>query len=276
MKNSIGKLVTASYRLRGSLARALHRGPISPDKRAHELSKAGVLVLKGLLSPADWAMILAINRDRFDRAHSKELIFSPDGVKLREAASVGDAEFARYYFLHIKHYHRKFDIYRMVDPLISPILKAFYRSNYYYRDLVCYRSQPVEPPYQGSYAWHRDNYPPGCLKVMVYLTDVLEESSGPLVYANGTHAAFRPQLGGYGPRIPREEVEGKHELKPCLGPRGTVILFDNNGVHRAANPSRGHREVINATILPCIGRSRPRVRGLDLHSEKGFWKKYTR
>ena len=39
MKNSLGKLITASYRLRGKLAKALHRGPIAPDRRAHELKK---------------------------------------------------------------------------------------------------------------------------------------------------------------------------------------------------------------------------------------------
>ena len=221
-------------------------------------------------------MILAINRDRFDRAHAQDLLYSPDGVKLVEAASVSDAEFSRYHLLHIKHYHRKLDVYRLIDPLIHPILKAYYRSHYYYRDLACYRRQPAAQSHPVSQGWRRDNFPPGCLKVMVYLTDVTSESSGPLVYARGTHAAFRPELGGAGHRIPREEVEGKHELTPCLGPRGTVILYDNNGVHRASQPAAGHGEAINATILPCIRRTRPRVRGLDLRSEKSFWKKFTR
>lgn len=276
MKNPIGKLVSASYRLRGKLARVLHRGPIAQDQRAQTLQKTGVLLLKSLLPPADLEMIHAVNRDRFDRSHGKDLLYSPDGVRYFEAASADEREFARYYFLHIKHYHRKLDVYRMLDPLISPILKAYYRSHYYYRDLVCYRSQSPAPSQHGARAWQRDNFPPGCLKATVYLNDVLSESAGPLVYAQGTHAAFKPELGRHGPSVPPEEIEGKHELTPCLGPRGTVIIFDNNGVHRALPPAHGHREVITATILPCIRRTRPRVRGLDLRSEKGFWKKFTR
>ncbi len=276
MKNPFGKLLTSSYRLRGKLARALHRGPIAPDHRAHELQKSGVLLLKGLLPPSELEMILAINRDRFDRAHAKDLLLSLDGVKLAEAAGAKDEEFRRYNLLHIKHYNRKLDVYRMLDPLLSPILKAYYRSNYYYRDLVCYREQPGRHLPQNHRAWHRDNDPPGCLKVLVYLTDVPAESSGPFVYARGTHLAFHPHLGGRIPRFSPEEIEGRHELTPCLGPAGTVIIFENNGVHRLTPPARGHREVITATLLPCIGRVRPRVKGLDLRSERGFWKKFTR
>lgn len=276
MKNPVGKLVTASYRLRGRLARALHRGPIASDPRAAELRREGVIVLPSLLPAQTLEMIDAINRHRFDRRHAADTLYSPDGVKLLEGASVTANEFDGYYFLHIKNYHQKLDIYRYLDPLLAQVLRAYYRSNYYYRDFFCYRSQPVAKSFQGSYGWHRDNYPPGCLKVMVYLTDVTNEAAGPFVYARKTHAAFNPELGNYGPRLPREEVEGRYQLTPCLGPRGTVILFDNNGVHRASQPTEGHREVLNATILPCIRKTRPRVRGLDLRTEKGFLKRFTR
>ncbi len=276
MDNAIGKALTAGYRARAALARALYPEAAPANEFSKALRRDGIVVLPGLLAGPALETIQGLNSGRFDFARAAELLLSPDGKAIVEAASVSREDFDKYYFLHIKNYHERLDIYRAVDPAIAPILRAYYRSRYYYRDLVCYRSQPVPEAYAGSYAWHRDNYPPGCLKVMVYLTDVLGEASGPLVYALGTQTGFAPELGRYGPRIPREEIEGRRELQPALGPAGTVIIFDNNGVHRASQPSDAHREVLNATIFPSVTSLRPAVQGLDLEIEKKFLKRYTR
>lgn len=277
MSNLIGKAITQAYHARASLARALHFEPAPPHEAAETLRRDGFVVLPSLLPPATLAEVKALNERWFDRARTADQAYSPDGKKLLEAAAAPAAELDAYYFLHIKAYHEKFDIYGIVDPLVRPILKSFYRSHYYYRDVECYRTQaPPTDEFQGSFAWHRDNYPPGCLKVIVYMTDVLAAEAGPLVYARGSHAGFRPELGAYGPRIPREEVEGKLDLRPCLGPKGSVVVFDNNGVHRASRPQTGVREVLNATVFPCVGSGRKPLVGLDLDEEATFLKKYTR
>jgi hypothetical protein len=278
MKNAVGKLITQAYHARAALARALHAAEVPPDERAERLRRDGIVVLDSLLPPDTWAKVRALNDHWFDRSRASEQAYSPDGKKLLEGGSATPAQLDAYYFLHIKHYHEKFDIYGLLDPLVRPILKAFYRSHYYYRDVECYRTQPpaLKDEFEGSFAWHRDNYPPGCLKVIVYMTDVLEPENGPLVYAPGSHAGFKPELGGYGPRIPREEVEGKLELRPCLGAKGSVVIFDNNGVHRASRPAAGTREVLNTTVFPRVTEGRPQLVGLDLDAEEGFLKKYTR
>lgn len=279
MKNAVGKLITQAYRVRAGLARALHFESVAPNDLSERLRRDGLVVLDSLLPAATLARIAAVNEKYFDRARVDEQVYSPDGVKLLEAAAAAPGELDSYYFMHIKNYHKKLDIYELVDPLIRPILKGFYKSNYYYRDFECYRTQPPakKDEFQGSFAWHRDNYPPGCLKVIVYMTDVLKPEAGPLVYAPGSHAAFRPELGQYGPRIPREEVEGKLKLVPCLGSRGSVVIFDNNGVHRASRPESGRREVLNSTVFPCVGKGRKPLQGLDLQNEaSSFLKKYTR
>ncbi len=274
--DAVGKLIGASYQLRAGLARRLHWGTPPVNPQARRLREDGVLVLPELLLPEVLAQAHAANRGLFERSRASELLLSPDGIKIIEAADVSAEEFARYYFLHSKNYPDRMDIYRAIDPHVRDILTSFYGSNYFYRDFVCYRSQPTARAYQGSYAWHRDNYPVGCLKVMTYLTDVLSESEGPFIYAPGTHIGYRPQLGRYGPRIPREQVEGRLAVRACLGPAGTIIIFDNNGIHRASNPARGHREALNATVFPRIGRGRPPVRGLDMGMETGLLKKYAR
>lgn len=274
--NAVGKAVTAFYSARAALARALFNGEVPANEDAERLRRDGVVVFDRLMPAASLESIAALNAGRFDYENAAGTVFSPDGKAIAAGDSVTRERFAEYYFLHIARYGEKLDLYRVVDPLVRPVLRAYFRSHYYYRELDCYRSQPVASAYSGSYAWHRDNYPPACLKVMVYLTDVLDPADGPLVYALGSHRGFRPELGLYGPRVPREEVEGKLELKTCLGGRGTIILFDNNGVHRASNPARGHREVINSLILPSVTDSRPPVAGTAVEDEGGFLKRYTR
>jgi hypothetical protein len=273
--NPLGKLVTKAYAVRRGLARALHLGSAEPHEAARRLAEDGVVVLPGAMPAAGLERIARLNAGAFEYANAGDLIFSADGKTLVNADTVSAEEFARHYFLIHKNYNRKFDVYEHLAPLVSPILKAYYRSNFYFREVDCYRSQPVSTGYVGSFAWHRDNYPPGSLKVMLYLTDVAEED-GPLTYALGSHAGFEPELGKYGDRIPREEVEGRLKVFPCLGKRGTIILFDNNGVHRAANPSRGYREVVNSLILPSVTGIRPAVNGTSLETEYTFIRKYTR
>jgi hypothetical protein len=273
--NLIGKAVTAFYGARAALARMNYSANGKSNETADKLAADGVVILPRALPQDKLAAVQALNRGRFERANAKNVLYSPDGVKLEEGADVSEERFGQYYFLLAKNYPRELDFYGLVDPIVRPILSSYYRSFYYYRELDCYRSQATPVEFQGSYAWHRDNYPPGSLKVMVYLTDVTSEADGPLVVAKGSHRGFAPELGHYGPRVPREEVEGKLELVSCLGPAGTVIVFNNNAVHRASNPKRGHREVLNALILPCITDRRREILGSDL-SPKGFLSKYTR
>lgn len=276
--NAFGKLLTQFYWARAGLARAVNLSAAPPNEAAETLRRDGVVVLPAALPPAALEAVADVNRRFFDPARAAEQAYSPDGKKLLEAADASPAELARYYFLHIKNYHRKLDVYELIDPVVAPILSAYYRSKYYYRDFECYRTQApsAQDEYAGSFSWHRDNYPPGTLKVIVYMTDVLAPEAGPLVYAPGSHAGFRPELGHYGPRIPAEEVEGKLRLLPCLGPRGSVVVFDNNGVHRASRPSTGTREVLNANVFPRVGLGRPAPTGFDPKEEAGFLKKYTR
>jgi ectoine hydroxylase-related dioxygenase (phytanoyl-CoA dioxygenase family) len=275
--NALGKLVTQAYAARRGLARALYFGAAAPHEAARRLAEDGIVVMPGLMPAHRLEEAAKINRGAFDYANAKDLIYSGDGVKLLNADTVPAEDFAKHYFLIHKNYNLKFDVYEHLNPLISAILKAYYRSNFYFREVDCYRSQAVssELEYKGSFAWHRDNYPPGSLKVMLYLTDVAEEN-GPLTYALGSHKGFAPELGKYGDRIPREEVEGKLEVFPCIGKKGTVILFNNNGIHRAANPVRGYREVVNSLILPSVTGVRPAVNGTSLETEYTFIRKYTR
>ncbi len=276
MSDLIGAAVEAGYAARARLARVLRARPPEPDPRAERLAEDGILVLPGLLEPAVVARIRAANEEWFDLDHREELVYSPDGKILKEAADATREQVERYYFLHVKNYQRKFDLYRVFRDAIDPILGAYYGGGWAARDVYCYRNQPV-PAVQGSYAWHRDNYPTGSLKVMTYLTPVRGVEDGPLTVARGSHKGFRPALGKVGDRYDDAWVKERFELAHALGEPGTVIIFNNNAVHRAWDPARGRREALNFTVFPAVLPPEPSdVRGLDLGEEAGFLKKYTR
>jgi ectoine hydroxylase-related dioxygenase (phytanoyl-CoA dioxygenase family) len=272
----LGRAVEAAYASRARLARLLVASAPAPDERARRLAEDGIVVLPGLLDAATVGRIRAANAEWFDLDDRSELVYSPDGKTLIEAASATRAEVERYYFLHVKNFQKKFDLYRVFGEALDPVLRAYYGSRWSARDIYCYRNQPV-PAVQGSYAWHRDNYPTGSLKVMTYLTPVRSVEDGPLTVAKGSHAGFQPELGKVGDRYDDAWVKERFEAAHALGEPGTVIIFNNNAVHRAWDPARGCREALNFTVFPSILPPEPgEVKGLDLAEEAGILKKYTR
>lgn len=276
MSDFIGTAVEAGYKARARLARLMLAEAPAPDERAEILRRDGIVVLPGALDAAAVARIRSENAAWYDYDHPGELVYSPDGKQLKEAAGAPREELERFYFLHVKNYQRKFDVYRTYSALLDPVLKAYFGARWRVRDLACYRNQPV-PAVQGSYAWHRDNYPTGSLKVMTYLTPVRGIDDGPLTVAKGSHAGFEPDLGRIGDRYDDAWVKSSFTPAHALGEPGTVIIFNNNSVHRATDPVRGVREVINFTVFPSLLPPEPGdVKGLDLAEEAGFLKKYTR
>jgi hypothetical protein len=272
----LGKVITAYFNTKAAYASRISFKSYPSNPLSEELAQNGIVVLKELI-PAD--LIQKINQNNqalFDLSNPSDLTYCPDGKALLPAVGVPRERLEQFYFLHINDYHLRFDVYEHIVSRIGPILSSFYKSNYYVRDLYCYRTQPV-PEVLGSYLWHTDNYPKGSLKVITYLTDVLSIENGPFGYALKSHTGFKPELGHIGARFREDEVKNKYETVECLGRSGTVIITDNNGVHRANEPTKGHRDVINFTVFPSIfRRSGAHVTGLNPNATTAFLKKYTR
>jgi hypothetical protein len=103
------------------------------------------------------------------------------------------------------------------------------------------------------------------MKVMIYLTDV-DETSAPLEYIRARDTA-RPLYGAplaptHGSsRIPADQVElaDGFEKHAVVGPRGTVIIFDDNIVHRGTLAQTAHRDVVVLQVRPASVRAEPRI-----------------
>ena len=132
---------------------------------------------------------------------------------------------------------------------------------YVYRNPVSHRAA------QGSWLWHYDNHPYEILKIMIYLTDVSDQS-GPFEYLR--HPKSMKAMAGsrltplYGESRVTEEYLSRcrgegfvpHKI---TGPKGTMILFDNNMIHRANLAVQTHRDVLILQVRPAASKHRPYV-----------------
>jgi hypothetical protein len=98
--------------------------------------------------------------------------------------------------------------------------------------------------------FHRDSEP-GCIKLMVYLTEV-DLLSGPHSYVPGTHHDRMPlRLQRYADH----DIERDHGGSVTItGPAGTGFVIDTKGIHKGTPPSKGRRLVlvIQYSLLPCL------------------------
>lgn len=113
------------------------------------------------------------------------------------------------------------------------------------RNLNLYFSKSV----RRTRRFHVDSWGGHQLKAFVYLTDVLEEQDGPHAYIVGSHKhrmrGWTNRMLNVALRRPRTDCAfyAKDNVRQILGPRGTLLLSFQNGVHRGL-PQNGGRERI--------------------------------
>jgi hypothetical protein len=107
---------------------------------------------------------------------------------------------------------------------------------------------------RGSQRWHRDYDDRYLLKVFVYLTDVLDEGSGPFQYVPGSQPGGRydqewpwyPMSPSYPPQA-ELTVELDAAAKTLTGPKGTMFLCNTSGFHRGGYVTETPRVLATAT-----------------------------
>lgn len=141
--------------------------------------------------------------------------------------------------------------------LMGELERKVFLSHVIVDKVYIYRSLPTHQEAQVSWLWHYDNHPNEILKIMIYLSDV-DEKSGPFEYLRSTkshEAAFihpRPLFDNsrISPKAIKRYLLDGYDCRRVTGPRGTMILFDNNVVHRASLAKSVYRDVIVLQIRP--------------------------
>lgn len=191
-----------------------------------------------------------LSDDRFcffppDRPREKDVV-----IRLKESEQFkinGVEELAKSILPQLEE--KFFNSYLMVDHL------------YFYRNII------TDAPPLTSWLWHYDNHPKEIHKIMIYLSDVTEDS-GPFEYLkdqNGKPVIISPSRTGVNnwssPKWPRSRVPSdvledflSRGYKPCkvTGPKGTMLIFDNNCIHKANIGKSGHRDVMVFQIRPSL------------------------
>jgi hypothetical protein len=155
----------------------------------------------------------------------------------------------------------------LCEPLLEQLERRLYGSYALVDKVYVYRSPISRQEPQASWRWHFDNHPREMLKVMVYLTDV-SEGSAPFVYlrerSTGRFMMGSPLTPLFGnSRVPNEQIA--HHLAngwddhPVTGPRGTILIFDDNVVHRGTLAQSSHRDVLVFQIRPSTFKASPRI-----------------
>jgi hypothetical protein len=158
--------------------------------------------------------------------------------------------------------------------LIPQIEKNLFGCNVQLQNLYIYRNNITKEPPRASWLWHYDNHPYQYNKCMIYLTDV-DEGSAPLEFMEHTETKelfkYKPTRTGYrqwiaapnNSRLTKNQLEElkKRGFKPkkICGPSGTIIIFNENSIHRATVATKNHRDVLTFLLKPSIEKLAPYV-----------------
>jgi len=155
----------------------------------------------------------------------------------------------------------------LCEPLLDEIERTHYASFTLVDKVYVYRSPISEQTPRASWLWHYDNHPREMIKVMIYLTDV-DEGTAPFEFLR-ERGSQRPAVGAplaplhWHSRVPPDQVDrylaGGYETHLATGPRGTVVVFDDNVIHRGTLAQTGHRDVLVLQLRPATFRARPRI-----------------
>ena len=151
----------------------------------------------------------------------------------------------------------KDEIAVIANELIPVAEKDYYGCNLRCDKIYIYRNVHTTKPIS-SWLYHYDNNPPTVLKLMIYLTDVDDDSYAPietvptLTYEPTRLGTEKWKSAPNNSRVPESEID-KNEVVRYYGKAGTTVLFYPNTVHRATVPGPGkYRDVLVIRVKPCV------------------------
>lgn len=272
-----GKIILRRYSMHYRRAqRAYRAGIASPTGTAPSVQGTGVMVVRpggpagALALPAGYTALVERVAIAADRALSRSagcrfvpgLRTSPVPERNEMIPEVRNRETISIQLLNPLALD---GLRELCESLVSQLEAAVFGSFVFVDKVYVYRSPVSAQRPRASWVWHFDNHPREVIKVMIYLSDVAQDTA-PFVYLR-ERASGRPMMGGPiaplsgNSRLP-SEVVARHLANGCeehavTGPRGTMLVFDNNVVHRGTLAETGHRDVVVFQVRPATLALRP-------------------
>lgn len=141
---------------------------------------------------------------------------------------------------------------------VESVINSYYGSHFQFYWITVTRYQgAISEKLDGSFYYHTDDNPKSLMKVFFYLQDTTESNSAFRTFNYETSQELFNQgfiscetaLRMESQKFITPELE-REKLQVLEGKKGTVLFFDNNLVHRAAEPKVHYRDTINIEIYP--------------------------
>jgi hypothetical protein len=140
---------------------------------------------------------------------------------------------------------------------LDEALRRHFRGHYRVEWIDCYRSMPSRTR-TGSWRWHKDNVPVGCIKAMLHLTPTAA-ATGAMRFLDWADTVKMHNAGYFGVRA-RERIDEVAALATDAGKvvsirfidaqPGDVLVFNNNLLHSAVPPETDYRDVCTMLLRP--------------------------
>ena len=208
-------------------------------------------------------IVNSLAKQASERFEKKECCFFPPKVNPKNDVTLRLRDEENYHITGIEE---------LAQHILPQLEAKYYHSYLHLEKCYFYRSFPTNNKPRTSWLWHYDNHPTEIHKVIVYLTDVTEDS-GPFEYIRNKEKVAKviaPSRQGLkhwkGPkwkssRVPLDVIDdylkSGYEAHRAVGGKGTMLIFDNNCVHRANVARKGHRDVMALQIRPAKMKMRP-------------------
>ena len=178
--------------------------------------------------------------------------------------------------LRLKDPFQLSEIHDLANLILPQIETSIFGSYVHVMLAVIKRHNVVEnAKKESSWIWHYDNHPNEVIKIMIYLNDV-DENTAPLEYlvdAEDNFVKIQPSRTGpenwFGKpkwpdsRVPdsllKEYLEKGCKTKKITGPKGTIVIFSQNVLHRANIATSNPRDTLLYQLKPSETKLRPYV-----------------
>lgn len=168
-----------------------------------------------------------------------------------DAGQVTITEDLEEWMIHLQYCIRNIpELFQLFHPDLVKVIEGCFKSHFKIYSATAYRLVPTKDAPQASGLWHADDFPPGALKLMVYLTPSTQETGAFRLHPRS--ASRRLARLGFFDRFKAEKFSQvlNNGWFPIEGPAGATILFDPRLVHRATPPEHGLRDIVSFTLLP--------------------------
>lgn len=142
---------------------------------------------------------------------------------------------------------------------ISFVVEGYYKSYFKPYFINIERNRPGSIALDTSFGWHIDDNPKQIMKIFLYLNDVYEVNGAfrALNYrdtqdllAQGFMSNDAQTRLTWQPMVNDFVTHRTDALKVFEGAAGTVLMFDNNLIHKATAPKLGERLLIQIEVYP--------------------------